>query len=353
MGPRTIPKWAIFVLIVLIQIINISCSSKPELQVSAHSHHFAGDPYTLTTETSWSFKVWNSGDDNSVLNFTVEPQKEWILVNPTQGRIKKGDPGIDISVQITRTDRFAYKAHPWFATGTIRVFSEDQEKIITITTVPNFFTEVFRGMFRREFDLTNTTIIFNPDRSLSYYKQTIKRNVTQFPHLPANTGNPAIFSIQDPYPINLSVQSFPYYGKEYKTIYISSKGYISFGEPGIEPSDLGKHFIYPQISLFPVDASKAGIGDGAYFIILADKLVISYVNTPLSSAYIDNNLPTDNSLNNIQVELYYSGEIRITYLTINNSFRYAIVGLSCGGGNGTKPPIDDFILSDLTSAQEI
>jgi len=323
---------------------------KPDLQVSALSHHFGGDVYTGIIETEWSFKIWNAGEKNSVLDYKVEPLKSWITVWPPSGKIKQSDDAVDILVQIDRDS--TQKAVPSFATGYIKVSGGGKEKVITVTTVPNFYTEVFGGLYNRPFDLSNMSLVFLPDKySLHFYKQGIKKNVREFPQQPPNVGQYVYFTIQDPFPIKSTLAPIPFYGVKYEDLYISSKGYISFGAKGLEPVTVGKHFAYPQISLLPLDVLQAEEGSVMYNI-LPQKLVITWINIPLAK---NPTIGEDGKpfKNNIQVELFYDGKIQITYLNIDRTMFNAVVGLSCGSGDGTNPPLNDFVISDLSDAPQI
>lgn len=328
------------------------CLWKPELQVSAHSHHFSGDPYTGRVETEWTFKVWNSGEPDSILKFKVVPQQNWIEVTPDTGLVRANGEYVDILVRIIRNDfpSMSQKSAPWFSTGEIKVTGGGMEKIITVTTVPNFYTEIFGSYYNRSFDLSNTTLFFVPDNSLSFYKQFIRRNVLSLPVSIGNLGQPVYFEIGDPYPFVLSIKPISFYGKSYDKVYISSKGYISFGGEGKEPISVGAHFAFPQISVLPIKISGPNDG-GAYFLVLPEKIVITWVDVVIKDnpTLLENGAPKRNSM---QVEILYNGELRITYLDIDPKAS-GIVGLSCGGGDGTKPPLDDFIVSDLSDAPEI
>ncbi|MGC8737716.1 MAG: hypothetical protein ACP5UA_03595 [Candidatus Hydrogenedens sp.] len=196
-------------------------------------------------------------------------------------------------------------------------------------------------------------MVFIPDsNSLHFYKQGIKKNVQQFPQQTPDIGQPAFFSIRDPFYIKSTIAPIPFYGVKYDDIYISSKGFISFGAEGLEPTSVGRHFAYPQISLLPLDVLKADEDGGVIYTILPQKLVISWINIPLAQ---NPTIGEDGKAykNNIQVELFYDGKIQITYLSIDPKQFVAVVGLSCGGGDGTNPPVQDFVISDLSSAPEI
>ncbi|MCX8065609.1 MAG: hypothetical protein N3G21_10635 [Candidatus Hydrogenedentes bacterium] len=341
---------ALLMQFILVLIIS-GCFSRPELQVSAYSHHFPGDPYTGHVETEWTFQVWNSGDPSSLLKFKVIPQQSWIEVSPNAGLIRANGEHVDVLVKILRNDfpSVDQKSAPWFSTGEIKVVGGGIEKVITVTTVPNFYTEIFGAYYNRAFDLSTTTLVFVPDNSLSFYKQFIKKNVTTLPISSANLGQPVYFELGDPFPFSLSTKPVSFYGKSYDKVFVSSKGYVSFGSEGKEPITVGAHFAFPQISVLPIRISSPNEG-GAYFLILPEKIVITWLDVVIK----DNPTIVDGGpkRNSMQVEVLYNGEIRITYLDIDPKVS-GIVGLSCGGGDGTKPPMEDFIVSDLTNAPEI
>ncbi|HOL19402.1 MAG TPA: hypothetical protein PK813_04075 [Candidatus Hydrogenedens sp.] len=344
-----VPRYLLLIVILIFIISFSSCKPKAELQVAPITLHFAGDSFTGIVETDKTFKVWNSGKENSVLSFKVEPQQKWITVNPTDGKVKREDPnGIDIAVHLDRKDSLA-KAIPWYATGYIKVSGGGMEKVVTVTTVPNYYTEVFGGVYNRPFDLSNTTLVFIPDSGLNYYQLGIKKNITQFPQQPPDSGVQIYFTVRDPGICTSNISAIPFYGTNYTDLRVSSKGYVSFGSDGLEPTTVGKHFAFPQISLLPMNASEEG---KVFYNILPSKLVITWIDVPFSK-----NQPTDENGNplkaNVQLELFYDGKIQITYLNIPSNLSTCVVGLSCGGGDGTNPPVQDFVISDLSSAPEI
>lgn len=258
---------------------------------------------------------------------------------------------VDVLVRILRNDfpSINQKSAPWFSTGEIKVTGGGMEKVITVTTVPNFYTEIFGSYYNRTFDLSNTTLFFVPDNSLSFYKQLIKRNILSLPVSIGNLGQPVYFEISDPHPFVLSVKPISFYGKSYDKVYISSKGYVSFGGEGREPISIGAHFAFPQISVLPIRISGPNDG-GAYFLVLPEKIVITWVDVVIKeNPTVVDGVPKRNSM---QVEILYNGELRITYLDIDPKAS-GIVGLSCGGGDGTGAPSNYFIVSDLSNAPEI
>jgi len=125
---------------------------------------------------------------------------------------------------------------------------------------------------------------------------------------------------------------FPLFGVPYSSLYLSANGYIT--PVPVEPASvrnfptLASHFEIPRISFLFSDLSF-NTGGLAWGRILDDRLVVTFENVPefdLNGAFLPNT---------VQVELYYSGHIRITYQQI--AIRNGIVGLSDGRGLPVDP----------------
>ncbi len=315
---------------------------EPAMAVSEKTHHFWGDPITGEFVTEWSFRVWNTGDPDTELVFDVTPLEDWINVSPFRGTSHgAGDP-VQVNVTIDRAYSDLRKEVPEFATGSISVRSRVGEEIITVTTSPDYYTEIFNDFTNNAIDLDGVALQFAPDGGLSYYGIRKAEDVTEFPTDPAG----ALlldFSISDPFEITLpSGWMLPFYGVGYNKLYISSNGYVAFGGPGRRPTTIGDHFASPQISALPVDAALDPETAMVSFGLDAERAYITFENS-LS-------LPDDaNGLNDFQIELFFDETIRLTYLNIDPLVT-GLVGLSVGGSDGIHPPQEDFVRSDLTDA---
>lgn len=147
-------------------------------------------------------------------------------------------------------------------------------------------------------------------------------------------------------------REFPFYGHRYDTLYISANGYVSFEYAG--PSDplnfpftagspfpsLANHFALPRISYLFSDLDP-GAGGEMWIKPMPDRLVITQENVPeWQPIYADASV----ALNTVQVELFFSGHIRITYLNVGVS--EAVVGLSDGLGEPQRPSEVTAFLTD-------
>jgi hypothetical protein len=207
----------------------------------------------------------------------------------------------------------------------------DYSTPFSFTTIeqPDYFTEEFVG----DFDLDYFTVYFAPDGSGDYYDVCIEE-ATEFPTDP--TGGTVVSLSEDRYEhVSLSDgQTVQLYGISYSGFWICDNGYITFtGGDTDYTESLSDHFSIPRISpLF--DDLSAPAGGTISWQQLEDRAVATYEDVPEWN--------TSNH-NTFQVEMFFDGEIHITWLRVDSGD--SIVGLSEGIG---LP--DDYIESDLSAS---
>ncbi len=117
------------------------------------------------------------------------------------------------------------------------------------------------------------------------------------------------------------------FGKVYDSVYIGSNGYLTFlnSDTNYSPS-LDVHFSQPRVSGLFADLNPEVRGS-VYYEQRSNRVVISFIDVPV---YSSSGVYAASNSNSFQVEMFYNGRIRITYLnvTANN----ALVGLSRGLG---------------------
>jgi hypothetical protein len=194
----------------------------------------------------------------------------------------------------------------------------------------DYFTELFNFEYPFEpndpnrNDMANRMLTLIPDSSGSYYQACLKE-ATSFPVDP--DGGTSISLEDDDYEqIDLGGEQIEFYGTSYETIYIGSNGYITFvsGDVGYIESFENHFDPLPRISALFDDLNPdplTGGGGTVSWKQLDDRIVVTFENVPEFS------LSTTNSF---QVEIFYNGKIRITYLDIAVSD--GLVGLSEGYG---------------------
>jgi hypothetical protein len=193
---------------------------------------------------------------------------------------------------------------------------------------PDYFTEQFSG----DFDVENFTVELTPDGSGDYYRMC-GAAATELPTDPS--GGTTLNISEDGYQrVYLTDgQTVSLYGVDYGSFYVCDNGYITFesGDSTYEES-LAVHFNQPRISLLFDDLT---VGGGTVsWKQLEDRAAVTYDDVP--------EYGTGNH-NTFQVELFFDGEIHITWLSMDCGD--AIVGLS----EGTGLP-GDFVESDISAA---
>ena len=199
----------------------------------------------------------------------------------------------------------------------------------TTTEQADYFTELFDV---GDFDLSNRTMTFTPDGSTDAY-QVCETPATVFPIDPAG-GTVLVLDDDDYAPITLSgAASVALYGVRYNSFFVGSNGYVTFGAPDTTyVESLFSHFNLPRISALFTDLYPP-TGGTISWKELADRVAVTFENV--------SEISTPNS-NSFQIELFFDGRIRVTWLGI--AAINGLAGLSRGVGVPT-----DFAESDLGS----
>jgi hypothetical protein len=311
-----------FSMLALVAVIGLAgCPTQPVLNVSTNTLFFdQGD-------TELTFEVWNSGAGN--LLFEVEDDRPWISVTPEIASSEGPDDVVLVTVTLTEPEA---KADAFYE-GTITVSSQNQTRVIAVTTAPDLFTEEFDS---EDNDLQNLALTFTPSETNSYYSATVTNNVIDFLSDPdGGTDLVPFLAVTDPVSMPLWANKEVWlYGQAYDTLHVGSDGYIGLGDDaagGRVGLDLAAHFSAAGISAFftNFDLSETGMVSAKQF---SDRVAVTWEG--VSEAGADND-------NSFQVEMFFDGDIRLTYLGLDAT--EGIAGLS-----GDSLP-DTFYESDLSS----
>ncbi len=286
---------------------------KPLLSTDAVTHHFG------VGETEWTFHVWNGGDAKATLEFTVTAD--------TGVTVTGSGESIDINQKVPVTVVIPVG----FTSGTLEIESNGGEMEIPITTAADYFTQDYTDGV----PLGDVSLTFTPDASSSFFAAS-KDAATEFP-TPPEGGDDITFGLTDPVEHIVLPKHVSFYGVEYDSFWVGSTGVISFGANAQTASaaTLADHFAGTQISaLSSMDATA--VGSKVSVTTTPTLVAVTYENVPTEAKAADDSV-------NVQVELFFDGTIRLTYLDVIASS--GIVGLS--NGPGTTPT--DFVPSDLTS----
>jgi alpha-tubulin suppressor-like RCC1 family protein len=194
---------------------------------------------------------------------------------------------------------------------------------------PDFFTEIFE---KEDNDLRNQTLTFMPDRSRSFY--TVCR--TPAFSFPTDPSGGRILSLTDDSYAMVRLDGgaeIAFYGVRYRTFFVGSNGYVTFGSGDLSYQEsLAGHFSQPRISALFDDLNPSH-GGKVSWKQLADRAVVTFQEVPKNYS---------GKANSFQIEIFFDGTLRLTYLDI--AIKDGLAGLSRGGGIPAE-----FAESDLSS----
>jgi len=187
----------------------------------------------------------------------------------------------------------------------------------------NYFTEFFSVTNPLDLDYMQLTLVpfDHPDQY-----QACTKSVTALPVSPGDglltLGDDA--SVEIPFTHGAPIL---FYGTEYDRMFVGSNGYITFGtgDNTYQPM-YSLHFQMPRISGLMCDLNPSRRG-AVYCTRVSDRYVVTFVGVPVYSS--TGQYPPENS-HTFQIELYFNGAIRITWLDLYATS--AVVGLSAGLG---------------------
>ena len=207
------------------------------------------------------------------------------------------------------------------------------DEVFTFHTMsqPDYFTELFDT--GKPLDVQDYSIMLTPDGSGDYY-EICGGDAAAFPVNPMG-GTEVNFYEDGCEHVNLSGgATVGPYGQEYSGFYICDNGYITFTSADNDYTEsLAEHFAMPRLSALYNDLSKPG-GGTVSWRQLGDRAAVTYEDVPEWNS---------SNSNNFQVEMFFDGRIRYTWLEIESYT--AVVGISAGNG---MP--GDFMESDLSSS---
>ena len=193
---------------------------------------------------------------------------------------------------------------------------------------PDPFTEIFDA---NDNDIAFRRFTFTPDASTNFYS-VCQEVANAFPTDPTG-GTPLILADDSFATVTLSgTNTVAIYGTRTNVLFIGSNGYLTMNDGDITYNDTAAaHFNLPRISGLFHDLNPE-VGGTISRKELDDRFVVTYQNI---SQY------GSGQGNNFQIEMFFDGRLRITWLSVG--CLNGLVGLSAGTG---VPPV--FVESDLS-----
>lgn len=187
-------------------------------------------------------------------------------------------------------------------------------------------------------DLDNTVVTFTPIGIGAYYA-SCSQTASSFP-VDATTMTWLTMADDDSRQIALTGgKTVSLYGHAYSSVYIGSNGYLTFEGPDTSYFDgLAEHFALPRVSGLFIDFFPE-LGGGIGYRQMEDRFVVTYLQLPDYWG---------GASTSFQVEMFFDGRIRFTYLEVDAEF--GVTGLSMGDWNAYA--FDEVDMSDSAGCGE-
>lgn len=192
------------------------------------------------------------------------------------------------------------------------------------------FTELFTP---GENDLDNITLTFTPNGSPDFYT-VCRAAAVSFPTSPAG-GTVVMPGDEGSVLVNIAGGQFvPFYGVNYSALHINGNGYLTFAPIAVVDAteSVTEHFsrvqiagLYDDLNSDPNTLPPTLPGGGTIsHRQLVDRFVVTFQNVP------EYNTDAATNRNSFQIEMFFDGRIRMTWLGI--AAGDGLAGLSRGGG---------------------
>ncbi len=199
---------------------------------------------------------------------------------------------------------------------------------------PNFFTELFD---EDDNDLDHLSITFTPNGSADFYEACVEPIL----ELPTDPAGGSIMGMGDNSALLFALggETVRLYGQSYNAVMAISNGYLNFpSDDGFQMvansiESLVNHFGQPTVSgLF--DDLDPSVGGTVSRKLLDDRVAVTWEDVP--------EFGTSNA-NTFQIEMFFDGRIRLSYLGIDATD--GLAGLSQGATAGIPPGYSETDLS--------
>ena len=271
-----------------------------------------GGPFNVTSIT---YTLQNVG--SNALSWTVTPLVNWLSVNAAGGPLATGaitTVTVSLNSAATLLTTGLYPGTVRF-TNTTSGLTQSRTYLLRVAQ-PDYFTELFEGGF----DLQNTAFTFTPNGSPAFYS-VCRETVTNFFTDPAG-GNFLSLEDDDFQSITLSgTNQVSIHGINRQTLFFNSNGHITFDAGELDYTEsISDHFTRPRVAALFRDLNMEQ-GGTISWRELSNRFVATWDGVPEYGVY---------NTNRLQIEMFFDGRIRITYLRVDAA--RGVAGLSKGTG---------------------
>ena len=293
---------------------------------------YPGGPFNPGRAT---YSLFNSSGET--LDWHIAKSQNWVAATPTSGTLPAGASAeLDLAIDAQASALSAGTYNDTLTISNERTGIEQTRAVTLRVNSPvgagEYFTENFDTVGN---DLSYTMLVLTPNGSQAFY-DPCTTTVSAFPTDPAPGTTISLWD-DDYATADLSEgRKVWLYGTGYSRFYIGSNGYVTFIEGDTMQNPLPEHhFRLPRISGF-FDNLWPIYGEGISWQQLSDRAVVTFEEVP------ELLFGGGGATVSFQIEMFFDGTIRITWLAVNPFF--GIAGLSKGQGQPS-----DFVESDLTA----
>jgi hypothetical protein len=271
-----------------------------------------GGPFNITNKT---YTLQNIG--SNALSWIAIPSANWLSVNTSGGLLATGTTttltvSLNANANLLTTGLYS---------GTVRFtnmtsgLSQSRTYLLRVAQ-PDYLTELFEGGF----DLDNTAFTFTPDGSPNFYS-VCREPVTNFFTNPSG-GNVLSLTDDDSESITLSGgHQVSIYGINRQTLFFNSNGHLTFDAGDLDFTEsISDHYTRPRVAALFRDLDVTDGGTDSW-LELSNRFVATWDGVPEYGLF---------NINRFQIEMFFDGRIRITYLRIDAA--RGVAGLSKGTG---------------------
>lgn len=266
------------------------------------------------------------------LSWTASHSQPWLSLSSAGGSLPGGaGTGVVVSLN-SAVDALGQGTHSDTIVFSNSASGQNFAVVVTVSAgIKDFATEVFAV---GDNDLDGYMLTFRPDGVTTSYAVMAER-ISGYPTDPAGGTSLALGDDANVLVILPGGKRVRLFGVEYDRFHVGSNGYITFGAGDNDMSEsLADHFDLPRISALFDDLNPAGLfSSQVHWKMLTDRVVVTYDHVPEYAS---------TQTNDIQVEMFFDGTIRLAYPRL--SVKDGLAGLSPGGG---VP--GGFVESDLNS----
>ncbi|MFP4380136.1 MAG: S8 family serine peptidase [Candidatus Sumerlaeia bacterium] len=278
---------------------------------------------------SQAYRLGNSG--SSALNWSVSADATWLRFTPSSGSIPAGGEVSVSAIIAPQAGSLAGGLHEATITFSNGTTGQAFERPFELMVHGEYFTELFDA---DDGDLEGLSLILTPDASPDSYSGRIE-GIADFPSDPSG-GNSLTMLDDSSVMVTLSGgKTVSLYGQTYDRFFVSANGYISFDRTdSASLGDLASHFNLPRISAWFDDLAPHQAGTVSWKQT-ADCVAVTWDGVPEVDA---------GNSHRVQVEMFFDGGIRISWLQLDSS--EGLAGISAGNGIPSG-----FVESDLSELQ--